>query len=149
MATALLGDLASQGPAEVNLIWRFFTDADARARHDDAGAAQFARESVADLRTATARYPDDERLTALIGRLRAASAEFRDLWDQIDVETRRSSRKRLHHPSVGWITLDCDALHDSENDHWIILYTAPAGTADREALRLLSVIGTQDLTPRR
>jgi MmyB-like transcription regulator ligand binding domain len=109
---------------------------------------QFARESVADLRAASARYPSDQRLTGLIRQLSAASVEFRDLWDQIDVETRRSTRKRLHHPSIGWINLDCDALHDPENDHWIILYTAPPGTSDREALRLLSVIGTQDLTPR-
>lgn len=149
MAAALLGDFAAQRPAERNIIWRFFTDPAARARHDDAGAAQFARESVADLRAAHARYPNDDRLTGLVQRLSAASAEFRDLWDQIDVETRRSSRKRLHHPTIGWITLDCDALHDPENDHWIVLYTAPAGTTDREALRLLSVIGTQDLTPRR
>ena len=148
MATALLGDFASQAPTERNIIWRFFTDPDARARHDEVGAEQFARESVADLRTATARYPGDRRLAGLIRRLSAASAEFRDLWNRIDVETRRSTRKRLHHPSIGWITLDCDALHDPDNDHWIILYTAPAGTPDREALRLLNVIGTQDLTPR-
>ncbi|TDW24181.1 helix-turn-helix transcriptional regulator [Kribbella kalugense] len=148
MATALLGDFAAQAPAERNIIWRFFTDPDARARHDEAGAAQFARESVADLRAAKARYPNDERLTSLIRRLSDASVEFRDLWDQIDVETRRSTRKRLHHPYIGWINLNCDALHDPGNDHWIILYTAPAGTSDREALRLLNVIGSQDLAPR-
>lgn len=144
MATALLGDFGTQPPAERNIIWRFFTDPATRARHDDTGAAQFARESVADLRAAHARYPNDDRLENLIQRLTAASTEFRDLWDQIDVETRRSTRKRLHHPAIGWITLDCDALHDPGNDHWIILYTAPAGTADREALRLLGVIGMQD-----
>jgi hypothetical protein len=59
---------------------------------------------------------------------------------------RRSTRKRLRHPSIGWLTLDCDALHDPATDHWIILYTATPGTPDHDALRLLNVIGTQDLT---
>jgi hypothetical protein len=43
---------------------------------------------------------------------------------------------------------NCDALHDPERDHWIILYTAVPGTPDHDALRLLNVIGTQHLTAR-
>lgn len=31
---------------------------------------------------------------------------------------------------------------------WIVFYTAAPGTQAREALRLLKVVGTQDLTPR-
>ncbi len=148
MATALLGDFGSQVAAERNIIWRFFTDPAVRARHDEASGAQFARESVADLRAAQARYPTDDRLTSLIRGLNEASVEFCDLWDRIEVGTRRSTRKRLHHPEIGWINLDCDALHDQESDHWVILYTAPAGTVDEEALRLLRVIGSQDFSPR-
>ncbi|MGA4792079.1 helix-turn-helix transcriptional regulator [Nocardia sp. AB354] len=146
MATALLGDFGSLPPAERNIVWRFFTDPAAHARHDAAGAEQFARESVADLRAARARYPNDEHLSKLIRQLQHVSAQFLDLWEKIEVETRRSSRKRLRHPSVGWITLDCDALHDPERDQWVILYTAATGTPDREALRLIKVIGTQNLT---
>jgi hypothetical protein len=37
---------------------------------------------------------------------------------------------------------------DPDRDHWIILYTAVPGTPDHDALRLLGVIGTQDLTAR-
>ena len=69
-------------------------------------------------------------------------------WADVEVSTRRSTRKRLRHPAVGWLNLDCDALHDPERDHWIILYTAVPGTPDHDALRLLNVIGTQDLTAR-
>ena len=146
MAAALLGDFAALPPAERNIIWRFFTDPAARDRHDPAGAEQFARECVADMRAARARYPDDAALTGLIDRLLTTSPEFRDLWTEIEVQTRRSTRKRLHHPSIGWLTLDCDALHDPTTDHWLILYTATPGTSDHDALRLLNVIGTQDLT---
>lgn len=146
MAAALLGDFTALPPAERNIIWRFFTDPAARDRHDPGGAEQFARECVADLRTVRGRYPDDPALTGLIDRLRTTSSEFRDLWAQIDVQVRRSTRKRLRHPSIGWLTLDCDALHDPATDHWLILYTATPGTPDHDALRLLNVIGTQDLT---
>jgi MmyB-like transcription regulator ligand binding domain len=48
MAAALLGDFAALARSERNIIWQFFTDP-ARDRHDPDGAAQFARECVADL----------------------------------------------------------------------------------------------------
>jgi transcriptional regulator with XRE-family HTH domain len=146
MAAALLGDFSALPRAERNIVWRFFTDPRARERHDVAGAARFARESAADLRGAAARYPDDPGVRRLIDRLLAASSEFRALWSSHDVAARRSAHKRLHHPTLGWLDLDCDALHDPDDDHWIVLYTAQPGTSTHEALQLLKVIGTQDLT---
>ena len=58
---------------------------------------------------------------------------------------------RLRHPLVGWLELDCEALHDPESDRWIVFYTfytAVPGTPSHEALRPLKVVGTQDLTAR-
>jgi hypothetical protein len=49
---------------------------------------------------------------------------------------------------VGWLDLDCEALHDPDRDQWVVLYTALPGTPSREALRLLRVVGTQDLATR-
>ena len=49
---------------------------------------------------------------------------------------------------VGWLDLDCEALHDPDRDQWVVLYTALPGTPSREALRLLWVVGTQDLATR-
>jgi hypothetical protein len=49
---------------------------------------------------------------------------------------------------VGWLDLDCEALHDPDRDQWVVLYTAPPGTPSHEALRLLRVVGTQDLATR-
>jgi len=145
MAAALLGDFSALPQPERNVVWRFFTDPRARERYDPADAARFARESVADLRSAAARYPDDPGLRRLLDRLLAASSEFRALWSSHDVTVRRSARKRLRHPTLGWLDLDCDALHDPDDDHWIVLYTAEPGTSTHEALQLLKVIGTQDL----
>ena len=146
MAVALLGDFSALPRPERNVAWRFFTDPRARERLDVADAARFARESVADLRAAAARYPDDPGVRRLLDRLQAASSEFCTLWSSHDVTARRSAHKRLRHPTLGWLGLDCDALHDPDDDHWIVLYTAQPGTSTHEALQLLKVIGTQDLT---
>jgi PAS domain-containing protein len=147
MAAALLGDFSALPPGERNLIWRFFTDPRSRGRHDAEGAAAFARGSVADLRAAAARYPGDARVRRLVERLRAASTEFAGLWAQQDVAVRRSARKRVRHPAVGWLALDCESLHDPDRDQWIVLYTAAPGTPSHDALRLLKVLGIQTLTP--
>jgi len=149
MAAALITDFSALPASERNIIWRFFSDPDVRGRHDAEGARRFARESVADLRAAAARYPGDGGIRQLTGRLLAASAEFRRLWAERDVQARRSAHKRLRHPAVGWLDLDCEALHDPGRDQWVVLYTAPPGTPSHEALRLLRVVGTQDLTTRR
>ncbi|MEE1782572.1 helix-turn-helix transcriptional regulator [Streptomyces sp. SP17BM10] len=148
MAAALLGDYSALPPVERNLIWRFFTDPATRARHDPAGVEQFGRSAVADLRTATARYPSDPGVRGLVDRLLAVSAEFRELWARQDVSVSRSNRKRILHPVVGPLDLDCEALHDPRRDQWIILYTAAPGTPSHEALRLLKVVGSQDLAVR-
>ena len=148
MAAALIADFSALPPSERNIIWRFFTDPEVRGRHDADGARRFARESAADLRAAAARYPRDAGVRQLVNRLLAASTEFRDLWAERDVQARRSARKRLRHPVVGWLDLDCEALHDPDRDQWVVLYTAPPGTPSHEALRLLRVVGTQDLATR-
>jgi MmyB-like transcription regulator ligand binding domain len=146
MAVNLLGDFGKLAPNERNVVRRFFTDPAVRARHDPSGAAEFARESVADLRAAAARYPDDPAIHELIDELARSSAEFRQLWERQDVTVRRFTSKRLHHPSLGWLDLDREALHDPDQDHWIIVYTAALGTPAHEALKLLKVIGTQQLS---
>ncbi|WBP91803.1 helix-turn-helix transcriptional regulator [Kitasatospora cathayae] len=148
MAAALLGDFSAVPPGERNLTWRFFTDPESRARYDPDGAARFALRVVADLRAATARYPADSGLRTLVERLHAASAEFRELWARQDVEIRQSTHKRILHPVVGPLDLDCEALHDPHRDQWTIFFTAAPGTPSHSALRLLKVVGSQDLAVR-
>jgi transcriptional regulator with XRE-family HTH domain len=148
MAAALITDFGAVPAAERNVIWRFFTDPAALDRYDADGAARFAREAVADLRAAAARYPNDPGVRRLVDRLSGASADFRARWAEQDVDVLRSTSKRIRHPEVGWLDLDCEALHDPQRDQWIILYTAAPGTPSHEALRLLKVVGTQDLTSR-
>jgi hypothetical protein len=101
---------------------------------------------VAALRSVCARLPNDAGLKDLVSRLQAASPEFARLWQNHDVRMHhRLDRKTVRHPAVGWIDLDCEVLLMPERDQRMIVLSAQRGTPDYEALRLLGVVGLQDL----
>jgi hypothetical protein len=84
-----------------------------------------------------------------VAELRSGSEEFAQLWAAHEVAVRRSDVKRLRHPVVGDLELDCEVLLSNEHDQRLILFTARPGSESYEKLRLLRVIGLQDLTPSR
>jgi transcriptional regulator with XRE-family HTH domain len=145
LAVALLGDQTSfTGPARSG-VYRWFTDPAARAvypedDHDHQGHVQ-----VADLRAALVLGGPDSRATALVRQLRAESAEFARLWDQHEVAVRRSDHKRIVHPELGIIELDCHKLTADNQAQMLLVFTASPGTEGYEKLRLLSAIGSQHL----
>jgi hypothetical protein len=65
---------------------------------------------VAILRTAAGHDPYDKRLSDLIGELSTRSAEFRLRWAAHNVKSHRTGAKMLHHPLVGDLVLDYEAL---------------------------------------
>jgi transcriptional regulator with XRE-family HTH domain len=142
---ALIGDPSTKTGRDRNVLWRYFTGQQARVVRTAEEEARFGQSAVADLRSATARYPDDEGLRQLVADLRAASPRFATLWESGIVGTHREAHKTFDHPDVGLITVDCDVLTVDGSDLRIVAYTAPAGSEAAEKLRLLSVIGTQVL----
>ncbi|MFI5064617.1 MAG: transcriptional regulator, partial [Streptosporangiales bacterium] len=54
-------------------------------------------------------------------------------------------RKTVHHPDLGPVTVDCDVLTVAGSDLRVVAYTAAPGSEAAEKLRLLAVLGTQDL----
>jgi hypothetical protein len=98
---------------------------------------------AAELRDALCRFPDDEYLNELIRDLRELSPRFAELWEKRPVAQSPSRRKTFNHPEIGTITLDCDALAVQGSDLSVIVYTAPVGSPDAEALALLGAIGLQ------
>jgi hypothetical protein len=54
--------------------------------------------------------------------------------------------KTMKHPVVGEIHLHCDVLLGPDRDQKIVLYTAAPGTPSYEALKLLRVVGVQDMS---
>jgi transcriptional regulator with XRE-family HTH domain len=142
---ALMGDPSGWRGNERNGVWRNFVGLYTRVRQTPEARAELERSQVADLRTAAARYPADQRLARLIAELRARSPRFAELWDSGAVGQHEASRKTIDHPAVGPVTLDCDVLTVKGNDLRIMIYTAEPGTEDAERLALLTVVGTQSL----
>ena len=143
---ALLGDPTELAPHERNLLWSSFTGSGSRVQHTPHQHEAFQTALVADLRSATARYPRDGALTSLVSALRATSSRFVELWASGVVAEHREDRKTIAHPEVGLLTLDCDVLTVSGSDLRIVTYTAAPGSPDADALALLAVLGTQTLS---
>ena len=145
LAAALICDFSAMPPRDRNLVRQRFLSG-MSCRYSSADTEQFAREVVADVRAATARYPDDPGVRTLVADLQAGSAEFRTLWAAHEVRVQRSLCKTVHHPQVGRVDLICEFMLIPDRDQRVVLYTAEPGTPSYEALQLLKVIGTQDLT---
>lgn len=62
-----------------------------------------------------------------------------------DVGLRRTDHKRIVHPTLGAIELDCHRLFSEDGRRRLLRFTAPPGTEGAAQLELLRVIGTQDV----
>lgn len=54
----------------------------------------------------------------------SGSAEFRELWEDVDPGVWRNQTKTLVHPSLDAITLECDTLHVPDSDQLLVVYSA-------------------------
>jgi len=108
-----------------------------------------AHATVGSLRAEAGRAPDDRALTELVGELSVRSQEFRVRWAAHDVHYYRSGTQPFHHPLVGDLTLDYDALElPADPGLTIVAYSADRGSPSRQALDLLaSWTSTPDQAP--
>ncbi|NUR59526.1 MAG: helix-turn-helix domain-containing protein [Catenulispora sp.] len=94
---------------------------------------------VASLRFVAGQYPEDRALAELIGELSVKSSAFAGLWAKHSVKLCSSGTKYLHHPEVGDLELDYEALHLPDADgQRLVIHTAPAGSNTADALKLLA-----------
>ncbi|MGH3587863.1 MAG: helix-turn-helix transcriptional regulator [Pseudonocardia sp.] len=142
MATALLGDLSAIPPRQRNTAYQSFLGTN-RIEADPDERERLDRALVSDLRRASARYPHDPDLARLVADLREGSERFDRLWTLRELDERHGATKRVRHPDLGLLTLDCDVLHVQADDQVVIVYSAAPGSRDAEALALLSVVGMQ------
>ncbi|HYN94386.1 MAG TPA: helix-turn-helix transcriptional regulator, partial [Pilimelia sp.] len=140
VAAAMLGD-PEQWAGRRNLAWQTFLGPYAVQNAADPSATEFADHCVADLRAAAGRYPRDRPTTELIAELRAGSAEFARRWAEHRVATRVGTTKRVQHPLLGELVLECEPLEIPDRGQRLILYTATPGSPTAEALRLLAALG--------
>lgn len=147
LAAALLTDFSAVPEKERNLLRLRFLRGDRQVEQFGAIAThEFAAEAAADLRSATAKYPDDPGLALLVAELLVGSREFSKIWSLHQVKRQQSLCQTIFHPEVGRIDVICEALVVPERDQRVILYTAEPGSPSDEALRLLAVIGTQTMS---
>jgi transcriptional regulator with XRE-family HTH domain len=143
-AVALLGDHTQLTGNARFTVFRWFTDPASRAIYPMEDHPVRARQFVAGLRAAVARDPEEPTAKALLAALLETGEEFRALWAAHEVPTGESIHKRLVHPRVGTIEIDCQTLVAETEGQLLLVYTATPGTEDSEKLRLLAVIGTQE-----
>jgi transcriptional regulator with XRE-family HTH domain len=144
MAAALLGDLSAMPPAQRNIARQAFLG----SSRVDVGPEQrerLDRALVSDLRHSAARYPTDPGLNKLVAELRAGSHRFERLWTLRELDGRHSDRKRIRHPELGPLDLDCNVLQIQADDQTLLVYSAAPGSREAEALALLSVVGLQQV----
>lgn len=141
---ALLGDPGEVAPEDRSLVKTRFPVAGSHGRthawpvrSENPEATD--RAIVADLRRASARYPEDRRLAELLRRTIDGNPRFAELWRTGAVGKHITDRKKIAHPTVGEITVDCDVLHAGDSDLRIVAMTAPAGSEDANKIELAHI----------
>jgi transcriptional regulator with XRE-family HTH domain len=144
---ALLGDPSMVPPHLRNFaLSRFPTDgaegglAQWPVVEADDGATDAA--VVSDLRRATGRFPRDKRLARLICDLNDGNPRFAELWSNGAVDSHREDRKRIEHPSIGPIMVDCDTLTDGDSELKIVIMSAAPGSEDETKMHFAEVAGS-------
>ncbi|GGQ66604.1 helix-turn-helix domain-containing protein [Streptomyces asoensis] len=137
LAAALWTDFGRYPEADRVFVRLLFTEPWMRELYVD--WEEVTRLAIAQLRMESARYPDDQPLTALVEELSARDAQFRQWWTEHDVALRGSGVKKLRHPVVGELTLDWNTLTcGTDPDQHIIVWNAEPGTPSHDGLRLLA-----------
>jgi len=140
MASAVFGDWAELPPQDRNWARLTFLRPDYHDLFLD--WEQKAIDIVCHLRMDAGCYPEDPKLSALVGELSVKSEDFRRLWATHDVKEKSHGVKRFRHPLVGELTLNFESFRlPDDNDQTLIVYHAEPGSPSAEALRLLASWG--------
>ncbi|MBL7262113.1 MmyB family transcriptional regulator [Paractinoplanes lichenicola] len=144
LAVALLGSHDAYRGADASFVHRWFTDPEARLLYPPADHPTQSRAFVADLRAAAARRDQrDSDVRTLVSTLLDRSPEFARLWADHDVAFRRDDRKRINHPALGLLEVNCLSLFSEDGRQRLLWFTPALGTDSADRLALLAVIGTQ------
>ena len=116
-----------------------FTFLDASATDFFPDWEKIASDAVAILRAEAGRDPYDKTLSNLVGELSTRSDEFRVRWAAHDVKFHRTGTKVLHHPVVGDLSLDYEAMElPGDSGQRILIYSAEPQSSAQQALDLLA-----------
>ena len=103
----------------------------------DVGDAHPLREPIAQRTRGHRKVGIDDIESLFTAELQATSADFRRLWEQNEMRSRGIGRKRLRHPSAGWLDLEYSSLFlDGAGGLGLMVYT-PVTPADTRAIEAL------------
>lgn len=144
-AVALVGDHTHYAGPDRSIVYRWFVHPDCRTRYPIDDHDMLSRFFTAGLRAAYADSATRTRAAAIVSTLSASSSEFTRLWNRHDVDVPHEHAKRLVHPELGLLEVQCQVLIDPDQKHSLLVYTATPGTESHTNLQLLRVIGDQTL----
>lgn len=137
LGQALYSEMYADPTCDANVARFAFLNPAARRFYTD--WERMARFAVGALRVEAGKSPYDRELSNLIGELSTRSDAFRVMWGSQDVHVFRESTKRLNHPVVGDLQLDQETMSlPDESGLSVVVYSAPAGTAAEDGLKLLA-----------
>jgi MmyB-like transcription regulator ligand binding domain len=99
--------------------------------------AMIGRRFVADARVAYARDGAESRAAQIVDALLDRSAAFAELWKRHDVSTTREQTKRIAHPKLGILDVQCQILYDAAQLHTLLVFTADPGSTSHAKLAAL------------
>jgi len=137
-AIGLLGDRSALTGLHASTVYRWFTDPAARALYPEEDHGYLSLAFVSDLRRASSLLPGDPRVAQTVRVLTDESQEFVKLWETHEVRL-HLEHKRIVHPDLGVISVQCQHLHDPGTHQALLVFTATPGTEDAEKLRFLAV----------
>ena len=142
-AIALLGDETRHTGLARSVVYRWFTDPANRTHIPAEDHDHHTRAHTARLRRAVAVEGDRSRPAEISRALLAESAEFRAVWEQHDVDVSLdSSSKRIAHPELGIVEVNCQTLVDPDQGLSLLVYTATPGSPSHEKLAMLAAVST-------
>ncbi len=145
-ARALFGDETGLTGMSRSIIYRWFTAPTARDVVPPEDRLAQSRNLTADLRTVYAKYGSSSRVGAIVTTLQEQSPEFAELWAAHEVDSVHSYEKRFQNSEVGLITVQCQLLHDHDQEQSLLIYTATPGSESYQKLQLLAVIGNERIS---
>jgi transcriptional regulator with XRE-family HTH domain len=141
-ADLLFAISTAPAPYGRNLIWRIFTNPALQRRPD---WEHMVRGTLAEFRTANARYPGDGWFEVLIEDLKRVSPEFCRWWPHHDAPSSIDGHKRMEHPTLGLLEFEhTTLLVPSDPDVRVMIYT-PSTMTHAKMQRLLEVSGQPEV----
>ena len=144
-ARTLFGDETRYQGIMRSIVYRWFTNAETRDVYPTEDHPDHARAFAAGIRGTYAKRGPNSPAAAIVNTLLAESPEFTRIWEAHEIPSSETREKRVQHPEVGVMELQCQVLYDADQGHSLLVLTATPGTDDYDKLQLLSVIGGQRL----